>query len=57
MLLEQVIWDLVDWADVIIESFTPKAMANWGFDYSIYQEVESQGSLCCLVALWVKPDP
>jgi crotonobetainyl-CoA:carnitine CoA-transferase CaiB-like acyl-CoA transferase len=29
----QVIWDLVDWADVIIESFTPKAMANWGFDY------------------------
>jgi|TARA_B110000196_G_scaffold146336_1_gene126660 crotonobetainyl-CoA:carnitine CoA-transferase CaiB-like acyl-CoA transferase len=30
----QVIWDLVDWADVIVESFTPKAMANWGFDYS-----------------------
>ena len=29
----QVIWDLIDWADVIVESFTPKAMANWGFDY------------------------
>ena len=28
-----VIWDLIDWADVVIESFTPKAMANWGLDY------------------------
>ena len=28
-----VVWDLIDWADVVIEAFTPKAMANWGFDY------------------------
>jgi len=28
-----VIWDLIDWADVVIEAFTPKAMANWGLDY------------------------
>lgn len=34
--------DLVRWADVVTESFTPKAMRNWGLDY---------GSLCA-----VKPD-
>ena len=28
-----VIWDLIDWADVVLESFSPKAMANWGIDY------------------------
>jgi len=28
-----VVWDLVDWADVVIEAFTPKAMKNWGLDY------------------------
>ena len=28
-----VVWDLVEWADVVIEAFTPKAMANWGRDY------------------------
>jgi len=28
-----VVWDLIEWADVVIEAFTPKAMANWGFDY------------------------
>ncbi|WP_420624496.1 CaiB/BaiF CoA transferase family protein [Candidatus Poriferisodalis sp.] len=26
----EVIWDLIDWADVIVESFSPKAMAGWG---------------------------
>ena len=29
-----VVWDLIDWADVVIEAFTPKAMANWGLDYA-----------------------
>jgi crotonobetainyl-CoA:carnitine CoA-transferase CaiB-like acyl-CoA transferase len=28
-----VIWDLIDWADVVMESFSPKAMAAWGLDY------------------------
>ncbi len=28
-----VIWDLFDWADVIMESFSPRAMAAWGIDY------------------------
>jgi crotonobetainyl-CoA:carnitine CoA-transferase CaiB-like acyl-CoA transferase len=27
-------WRLVEWADVILESFTPKALANWGMDYA-----------------------
>jgi crotonobetainyl-CoA:carnitine CoA-transferase CaiB-like acyl-CoA transferase len=33
-----VVWDLVEWADVIIEAFTPKAMANWGLDYQSLKE-------------------
>ncbi len=28
-----VILDLVDWADVVMESFSPKAMKGWGLDY------------------------
>ncbi len=28
-----VIWDLIDWADVVMESFSPKAMASWGLSY------------------------
>ncbi len=28
-----VIWDLIDWADVIVESFSPKAMAGWGMGW------------------------
>ena len=28
-----VIWDLIDWADVILESFSPKAMKAWGISY------------------------
>ncbi len=28
-----VIWDLIDWADVVLESFSPRAMAAWGIDY------------------------
>ncbi|MEM8923187.1 MAG: CoA transferase, partial [Actinomycetota bacterium] len=29
-----VIWDLIDWADVVLESFSPKAMVGWGLDYA-----------------------
>ncbi|MCP5025385.1 MAG: CoA transferase [Actinomycetia bacterium] len=29
-----VIWDLIDWADVILDSFSPKAMKGWGLDYA-----------------------
>ena len=28
-----VIWDLIDWADVVLESFSPKAMKKWGIGY------------------------
>jgi len=28
-----VVWDLIEWADVVLESFSPKAMADWGIDY------------------------
>ncbi len=28
-----VAWQLIEWADVILESFTPKALAGWGMDY------------------------
>ena len=28
-----VMWDLIDWADVVMESFSPKAMAAWGLSY------------------------
>ncbi len=26
-------WRAIEWADVIVESFTPKALAAWGMDY------------------------
>jgi crotonobetainyl-CoA:carnitine CoA-transferase CaiB-like acyl-CoA transferase len=29
-----VVWDLIDWADVVLESFSPRAMAAWGLDYA-----------------------
>jgi benzylsuccinate CoA-transferase BbsF subunit len=28
------ILELVDWADVVVESFSPKAMKKWGLDYA-----------------------
>lgn len=31
---------LVPWADVVTESFTPKAMRNWGLDYEHLREVK-----------------
>lgn len=30
----EVAWQAIEWADVIVESFTPKALAAWGMDYS-----------------------
>jgi crotonobetainyl-CoA:carnitine CoA-transferase CaiB-like acyl-CoA transferase len=29
------ILDLVDWADVVVESFSPKAMKKWGLDWEV----------------------
>lgn len=31
---KEVVRDLVKWADVVIESYSPKAMRNWGLDYA-----------------------
>ena len=31
---------LVKWADVVIESYTPKAMKNWGLDYASLRTVK-----------------
>ena len=33
------ILDLVRWADVVLESFSPKAMRNWGLGYDTLREV------------------
>ena len=33
-----VIWDLIDWADVVLESFSPKAMTAWDIDYQQIQK-------------------
>ncbi|HXW84379.1 MAG TPA: CoA transferase [Candidatus Binataceae bacterium] len=30
---------LVPWADIVVESFTPKAMRNWGLDYEHLREL------------------
>lgn len=37
-----VVFDLVRWADVLTESFSPKAMANWGFGYEELKKVNPQ---------------
>ena len=34
-----VIHDLVRWADVVTESFSPKAMRGWGFDYEALRKI------------------
>ncbi|MCP4085761.1 MAG: CoA transferase [Actinomycetia bacterium] len=34
-----VVFDLVKWCDVLTESFSPKAMANWGFAYEDLRKV------------------
>jgi len=33
---------LVAWADIAVESFTPKAMRNWGLDYEHLKQVNPQ---------------
>jgi crotonobetainyl-CoA:carnitine CoA-transferase CaiB-like acyl-CoA transferase len=35
-----IVLDLVRWADVVSESFSPKAMRNWGFDYESLRAVK-----------------
>ena len=35
----KVLLDLVEWADVVTESFSPKAMAGWGLDYDSLRKV------------------
>ena len=35
----EVVLDLVRWADVVTESFSPKAMRAWGFDYESLRKV------------------
>ena len=37
-----VILDLVGWCDVVTESFSPKAMENWGLTYDALREVNPQ---------------
>ncbi|MGE0728106.1 MAG: CaiB/BaiF CoA transferase family protein [Acidimicrobiia bacterium] len=38
----EVILDLVRWADVLCESFSPRAMAAWGLGYDVLREVNPQ---------------
>ncbi|MEM8924011.1 MAG: CoA transferase [Actinomycetota bacterium] len=37
-----VVLDLVRWCDVLTESFSPKAMANWGFGYDRLREINPE---------------
>lgn len=30
----EIAWKMIEWADVIVESFTPRALAGWGMDYA-----------------------
>jgi crotonobetainyl-CoA:carnitine CoA-transferase CaiB-like acyl-CoA transferase len=32
--------ELVEWADIVVESFSPKAMSNWGLDYEHLRAVK-----------------
>jgi crotonobetainyl-CoA:carnitine CoA-transferase CaiB-like acyl-CoA transferase len=38
----EVVLDLVRWADVVCESFSPKAMRAWGLDYESLREVKPE---------------
>ncbi|MBV8454889.1 MAG: CoA transferase [Deltaproteobacteria bacterium] len=35
-----IVMDLVRWADVVCEAFSPKAMRSWGFDYESLRKVK-----------------
>jgi crotonobetainyl-CoA:carnitine CoA-transferase CaiB-like acyl-CoA transferase len=37
---KDVVFDLVRWADVVTESFSPRAMRAWGFDYASLKSVK-----------------
>jgi crotonobetainyl-CoA:carnitine CoA-transferase CaiB-like acyl-CoA transferase len=36
----EVLLDLVRWADVVVESFSPRAMRSWGLDYESLRQVK-----------------
>ena len=36
----EVVFDLVRWADVVCEAFSPKAMRAWGFDYDSLRAIK-----------------
>ncbi len=36
----EVVRDLVRWADVVTEAFSPKAMRNWGLDYESLRQIK-----------------
>ena len=36
----EVIFDLIKWADVVAESFSPKAMRAWGLDYPALRKIK-----------------
>lgn len=38
----EVVFDLVRWADVVTESFSPKAMRAWGLDYAAIAKVKPE---------------
>ncbi|WP_419863749.1 CoA transferase [Candidatus Poriferisodalis sp.] len=38
----EVVLDLVAWCDVLTESFSPKAMENWGLTYDVLREVNPE---------------
>ena len=38
----EVVLDLVAWCDVLTESFSPKAMSNWGLTYDALREVNPE---------------
>lgn len=37
-----VVYDLVKWCDVLTESFSPRAMANWGFGYEDLKKINPE---------------
>ena len=36
----EIVFDLVKWADVVCEAFSPKAMRAWGFDYESIRKIK-----------------
>ena len=37
----ELVLKLIPWADIVAESFTPKAMRNWGLDYEHLRAINS----------------